>query len=301
MNRQSAWESSTLGTVATSNNYVELLQKADLDYTAIETPAYAEYNGQSLLIPNKKAILREDTGEVLGLVSNKYQLCQNRDALSFVNYIDGIELIKAGSFGMSGGGIYMIGQLPSVEVLGDTITPHLIFQNSHDGTASIKATICMLRIVCKNQFVSSFRDSPATVTISHRGELESKLIQANNTLSSVYEYVKHYDAFANDQVTQHVDSAMFNRIVEKYFAIPEDASDRTITNIVDCRNMFTLAYDADDNQNFKGTKWGVINAFSDYLTHKDPLKKGKNWEANKLFNTINPTYIDQFRRIVDAA
>ena len=93
---------------------------------------------------------------------------------------------------------------------------------------------------------------------------------------------------------------MFNRILEGYFKIPEDATDRMKSNILDCRDYFTQCYNVDDNQNFKGTKYGVINAFSDYITHKDPMKKSTNWEKSRFMNSINPYQMDQFRKIVEA-
>lgn len=297
--RTTTWASSTFGTEATSNNYIDLLNKADLNYQATMAPIFAEYNGQKVEVLDKKAVIREDTQELLGVVSNRYKICQNVDALSFIENINDIKLLKAGAVGTNNSTIYMIGQLSEVKVLGDIITPHIIFQNSHDGLCGIKATICMLRIVCQNQFVSTFEHSPATISIRHQGELDGKLIAARETMNSLYDYVKTYDQFANTMVAQKVDSKMFNRILESYFKIPEDATDRMKANIIDCRDRFIACYDVDDNQNFKGTKYGVINAFSDYITHKDPMKKTTNWEKSRFMNSISPYPMDQFRRIVE--
>ena len=297
--RTTTWASNTFGTEATSNNYIDLLNKANLNYQATTAPIFAEYNGQKVEVLDKKAVIREDTQELLGVVSDRYQVCQNVDALSFIESINDIKLLKAGALGTNNSTIYMIGQLPDVKVLGDIITPHIIFQNSHDGTSGIKATICMLRVICQNQFVSTFADSPATISIRHRGELDDKLIAARQTLSSLYDYIAAYDKFANTQVLQKVDRKMFNRIIESYFKIPEDATDRVKSNVLDCRKEFVIAYNAEDNQNFIGTKFGVINAFSDYITHKDPMKKTSNWEKSRFMNSINPYQMDQFRRIVE--
>lgn len=299
--RTTTWASNTFGTEATSNNYIDLLTKADLNYQATTAPIFAEYNGQKVEVLDKKAVIREDTQELLGVVSNRYKVCQNVDALSFIENINDIKLLKAGAVGLNNSTIYMIGQLPDVRVLGDIITPHIIFQNSHDGLSGIKATICMLRVICQNQFVSTFADSPATISIRHQGELDDKLIAARETMNSLYDYVKTYDQFANTMVAQKVDSQMFNRILESYFKIPEDATDRMKANIIDCRDRFITCYDADDNQNFKGTRYGIINAFSDYITHKDPTKKTSNWEKSRFMNSISPYQMDQFRKVLDAA
>lgn len=289
MTRTTTWNN--LGTEVTTNNFRELLQKSDLDYTAVTEDLFVEHEGTKIQVPNKKVVLREDTKEIFGIVSDRYQLCQNRDALDFVEYLDGVTLTRAGGIG---GTIWMIGTLPEVTVLGDTITPHLIFQNSHDGSCSIKTTICMLRMVCQNQFVASFKESPATISIRHQGDLEEKLLVARQTMQGVYDYVKNYDEVANFLVTKKVTPKKFNSIVEEFFAIPEDASDRTRNFILERRERFQEAYNADDNQNFKGTKWGLVNAYSDLITHEEYARKVVNWESNRFMNSLSPSTMNEF-------
>lgn len=283
MERTNTWNN--LGTLATQNDFDTLLEESGLNYTAVAEDLFTEVEGTKIQIPGRKVIMREDNQEVFGIVSDRYQICQNSDALEFVKYIDGVKLERAGSYGATA---WMIGALPEVKVLGDTITPHLIFQNSHDGSCSIKTTICMLRIVCQNQFVHSFKESPATISIRHYGNLEEKLVAARETMAGVYDYIAHYDQFANELAAKKVTLKKFNEIVEGYFKIPEECSPRTQSFILDRRERFIQAYNADDNQNFKGTKWGLINAFSDLITHEDYARKVNNWEANRFMNSLSP-------------
>ena len=296
MMRMSTWEN--VGTESHSNNYLDLLKEADLDYTVIAEDSFVEREGSKIMIPNQKVVLREDTNEVLGTVSSRYQLCQNRDALDFVEYLEGVSLLKAGS---NGGMVWMIGKLPEVEVLGDVITPHLIFQNSHDGSCSIKTTICMLRMICQNQFIATFKDSPATITIRHQGEMEKKLLAARETMQGVYNYVKNYEETASTLATEKITPKKFNEIVEGYFKIPEEASDRSTRIILEKRERFLEAYNADDNQNFRGSKWGVINAFSDFATHDEYVRKTDNWQTSKFLNSLSPASMTEFMRFIGAA
>lgn len=296
MVRMSTWEN--IGTTAETNDFRELLKSSDLDYNAIAKDLFVEHEGTKIQVPNKKVIMREDTQEVFGIVSDRYQLCQNREALDFVENIEGLSLMKAGGVG---GLVWMIGKLPEVTVLGDTITPHLIFQNSHDGSCSIKTTICMLRIVCQNQFISSFKDSPATINIRHQGELDKKLIVARETMQGVYEYVKNYEDVANHLAVEKVTPMRFNSIVEEYFKIPEEVSDRTKNSIIERRERFHEAYNADDNQNFKGTKWGLINAYSDLITHEEYSRKTNNWETNRFLNSLSPSTMNDFMNFIGVA
>lgn len=296
MNRVSTWES--VGFKSETNNVRDLLKSADLDYDAVTEDLFVEHEGVKIQVPNKKVVLREDTKEIFGIVSDRYQLCQNRDALDFIEYLDGVDLVKAGSVG---GLTWMIGKLPEVNVLGDSISPHLIFQNSHDGSCSIKTTICMLRIVCQNQFISSFKDSPATISIRHQGDMDQKLIVARETMQGVYDYVKNYNEVAGALAVKKVTPKKFNEIVEGFFKIPEDSSDRTRNFIIERREKFHEAYNADDNQNFKGSQWGLINAYSDLITHEEYARKTTNWETSRFINSLSPVTMNEFMKFIGAA
>lgn len=296
MTRMSTWEN--IGTKSEGDNYLSLLKAANLDYTVIAEDSYVEREGSKIMIPNQKVVLREDTNEILGTVSSRYQLCQNRDALDFIEYLEGVTLLSAGN---NGGMVWMIGKLPEITVLGDTVTPHLIFQNSHDGSCSIKTTICMLRIVCQNQFIAAFKDSPATITIRHQGEMEKKLLAARETMQGIYHHVQSYEETANTLATKKITPKKFNEIVEGYFKVPEEASERSTRIILDKRERFLEAYNAEDNQNFRGTKWGIINAYSDFATHEEYVRKTENWETSRFLNSLSPVSMTEFMKFIGAA
>ena len=295
--RTSTWIN--LGVNASTNDFDKLMQESGLDYNVVARDMKVEHAGKEIIIPGRKMIMREDTEDMFGIVSDRYQICQNRDALDFVKHINDLELIKAGS--TSSGYVYMIGQLPEMSVLGDTIRPHLIFQNSHDGSASVRATICMLRLVCQNQFVGTFANSPATVSVSHYGNVDEKLTIAKDTMVSTYEYIKNYEATATALATQKVTPKLFNQILENFFKIKEDYSERKIIKIENDRDLFLKAYEADDNGNFRGTKWGMVNAYSDYLTHYEPSRKSAAWEEKRFMWNLNPAYMDQFIEALNVA
>lgn len=295
--RNATWES--FGVKAEGNDLDNLLKAADLDYNAVARDLYVNVEGTEILVPEKKMIMREDTNQMFGIVSDRYQICQNRDALDFVRYIGDISLVKAGS--TSYGGAYLIGSLPEVNIMGDTIRPNLIFQNSHDGSSSIKATICMLRLVCQNQFVSAFKNSPATIRISHLGDMENKLELARDTLISVNDYLENFESEATELATQKITPFVFNKILDEFFQKKEEYSDRKNEKIEHDRELFMKAYNEEDNQNFQGTRWGMINAYSDYLTHYEPLRKTENWEEQRFIWTMNPKYMQLFLDMVKHA
>jgi phage/plasmid-like protein (TIGR03299 family) len=255
----------------------EVLNAANLNYNVVKKPMYLkDSSGNFIDFPDKKFTVVEGTDKILGVVSSKYEVCQNRDAFSFIDYIGGdevgFEYVKAGE--THSGLVYIIAKIPNVTLLGDAITPYIIFQNSHDGLNSVKATICPLRIICQNQFNISFRQSTNTVRIIHSSQMDSRMLAAREMMRDVAEYMETFEDTAVELATKKVryDDVikMFNDVF-KYD--PIKMSERQKQNFDDARNDFLSCYNSDDNQNFIGTAWGIMNGAADYLTHHKSVRK----------------------------
>ena len=57
--------------------------------------------------------------------------------------------------------------------------------------------------------------------------------------------------------------------------------------------MLFNSYNAEDNQNFKGTAWVLLNGFTDFVTHSSG-KKTPNEDTKFLQVTFNPLIIQNF-------
>jgi phage/plasmid-like protein (TIGR03299 family) len=256
--------------------------------------------GNLIDYPDKKFTVVEGTDRVLGVVSSKYEVCQNRDAFSFIDYIsgndEGFEYVKAGE--TQNCLIYIIAKIPDVTLMGDTITPYIIFQNSHDGFNSVKATICPLRIVCQNQFNVSFRESPNTVRIVHSSQMDNRMLTAREMMKDVATYMGTFEDTAEQLATKKITHEevlkIFNDVLEYK---PEKMSDRQRRNFDEMRTDFFSCYDANDNQNFKGTAWGVMNGAADFLTHRRTVRK-THPDTVFVNTTLLATALNQiFRRV----
>ena len=255
----------------------EVLNAAGLNYNVVKKHMYMENSsGQYVDFPDKKFTVIEGTDKVLGVVSSKYEVCQNRDAFNFIDYIggaeEGFEYVKAGQ--TQGGLVYIIAKIPKINLMGDAITPYIIFQNSHDGLNSIKATICPLRIVCQNQFNVAFKQSPNTVRIIHSSQMDSRILTAREMMRDVADYMKTFEETAEELATKKVAWNDVIKIFDDVFKYdPAKMSDRQLQNFANARSDFLSCYNTEDNQNFVGTAWGVMNGAADYLTHHRSVRK----------------------------
>lgn len=296
MNRLTTW--SNLGTdVKDCGNINDVLIKSNLNYE-VHTEKIKTSNG--LIIPGRVATVANINGvdTVLGDVSDKYTICQNIDAFDFVDNIsDELTFEKAGQ--TASGMVYIIAALPSVTVLDDEIKPYVILQNGHNGRYSFKTTIAPLRIVCQNQFNIAFKNSSNVISILHSSNMLNKMNSAEILLNSVANYMSEFNNNAIELATTKLSKSPEDIISEFFnFAKDDNVSKRVINKIEKDESAFINAYNAEDNQNFKGTVWGMTNAFSDFITHRE-VKNTKNASENKFMSvTFNPIAMANFINFV---
>ena len=273
----------------------EALSMGGLDYEVQKKPIYLADGTE---IHGYKSTVRDTDNHIYGIVSDKYNIVQNKDGFGFIDYLkDDIKFEKIGE--TSGGMIYLIASLAPIKILGDEFKPHLIFINSHNGRFQLQTTICPLRIVCQNQFNIAFRESPNTITIRHSSLAEVRLKEAFHVLKGTADYMKELNIKAEQWATTKVSNQQINQIIEELFPIKHDMKDFQIQRLEDSKLSFIQAYKINDNGNFQNTMWGLINAYSDYITHKEPIRKTSTAEENKFITvTFNPSLMMNFIQLV---
>lgn len=280
--RTATWNS--IGTDLNTKNFTDVLKKANLDYTVNATDTFIKFDGKDIVIPGRKTIVRDD-GHIYGVLSENYRPVQNADAFEFINYIDeDITFIKAGE--TYNGLIYIIGQLNEVDILGDKFTPHVIFQNSHNGGYSLATSICPLRIACQNQFNIAFKESESTFIIKHTKNAESKMAIAKETMKNISNYMKIFNEKANLFAAQKVSETQVTKFINFMFPIKDDMTEKAVEKLEEEKTKFIKAYMSDDNSNFRGSAWGLINGLTDYITHQEYKRKVENAGEKRFIDTI---------------
>ncbi len=106
-----------------------------------------------------KANLRDFDDQILGVVTDRYKVVQNADALAFTGALlgEGVWYEMAGSL-QNGKRIWLLAKLPEKYFIGgEQIEPYLVFSSLHDGSSAIKAAMTPIRVVCQNTLISHYR------------------------------------------------------------------------------------------------------------------------------------------------
>lgn len=293
--RTATWNA--IGTdVSACRNIDEVLAAAKLDY---EVKSEAMTTASGIIVPNRVATVanyEDGTQRYLGVVSDNYEICQNRTAFEFVDEIhEDLQFVKAGE--TRTGMIYVIGKLPSIDILGDEVTPHVILQNGHNGRYQLRSTIIPLRIVCQNQFNTAFRESPNTINIIHSSQLESRIVAAKNLLSGAAEYMQEFKANAEFLAGVKCSREACIKIINDYFMKDVKTEDMSVAQMEKVQSKIASlknAFLTDDNMNFQDNVLGLYNAFADFNTHKDIGSTKKHADSTFLTVTFDPNALAQF-------
>lgn len=269
----------------------QVLKKSRLDYEVYKEPVgVTDDRDRFEIVPNRFVTMRDTDRHMYDIVSDKYEVIQNRQAFDFVNYMgEDLQFEKAGE--TQSGMVYIIGKLPEVNILGDAFTPHVLFRNGFGGKIKITAAICPLRIVCQNQFNFAFRDTQNTITVRHVQNAERKLEEAREVLKMSADYMQELNAMAEQYVGIKLTPEQLDRVMEDLFPSDNTGAMNAYkrNRLETAREAFKKAYNADDNGNFRGTAWGVINAYTDFITHREPTGNTETKDEGKFMTvTFNP-------------
>lgn len=262
----------------------EALERAGLDWEVLQKPIFTE--GKE--IPHFMANVRSSDNSVLGVVSDRYKIVQNTEAFDFTDSLinDDVRYETAGSL-RNGRTIWLLAKMPQTEILGDKIDPYICFTNSHDGTGAIKVCVTPIRVVCNNSLNLALSKASRSWATKHMGSISSKLEEAKRALHLANNYMEKLDEEADRLANSKISDEEIHKVLDELFPISENASDRQKNNIQKAKEEIMVCYFAPDIMKFMGTKYGFINAVSDWCGHATPTRMTSDYQSNNWGRIID--------------
>lgn len=258
----------------------EALQLAELDWEVNARPIFTD-NG--IQIPNYVANTRSSDNKVLGVVTDKYKVVQNKDAFAFTDALLDHEAkyVTAGSL-RGGKNVWMLAQLPSTKILGDDVDNFLCFTNTHDGTGAVRVFTTPVRVVCSNTLNLALNTAKRSWSCRHMGNLEAKMHEATRTLELNNKYMEELNKMADQLANTTVTDDRIMEILAEMFPVNDDLSHRQIANMEEAKKEFMIAYYMPDIEKFRGTAWGAVNAMADMVAHSSPKRNTATYQENNF-------------------
>lgn len=260
---------------------------------SIKLPEYITPDGvngaRRIEVPGRIAVVREDTGDVLGVFKDSYETHQFSEAL--VDNVSGIVDESKGDLAIGSAGLLKNGavgwlQLDMPEnmttVNGVEFRPHLLATSSHDGTLATTYVRTVTAVVCDNTLTAALGEGGDRVKIKHSKYSALALGRARDVLGIVHgigdEFAREVAALSKIKVS----AAAFSRFVTAWAPMPEDAekNKRAATVAENKRAALTEMWKGDPRVTpWKGTGFGVVQAVNTYGIHSAALRNGSKDEG----------------------
>ena len=265
-------------------NSAEAIRLAGLDWEVVPKPLFLEDGRQ---IPGYVANTRTSDNSVLGVVTEKYKIVQNKEAFAFTDNIIGgdVRYETAGSL-KNGKSVWLLAHLPKTSILGDDVVPYLCFNNSHDGQGAIRVFMTPIRVVCNNTLNIALDGAQRFWSTRHMGNLEAKLAEASHTLGLANKYMEELSKQADILAHTSISREKIDEVIAEMFPIHTEDSDRHIANMKKARNDMMVCYYMPDIRKFNGTQWGLINAVADYCDHTAPMRNTQGYAENNFSRVV---------------
>ena len=163
----------------------EAIAAAGLDYE-VELTRLETVDG--IPVPQRRAVVRTDTSEAIGVVGRGYVPVQNQECFGFLDAVvseGGLRYHTAGALG-KGERIWLLAKLPDqiqIKNSADVVDKFLLLSNSHDGSAALRVYFTPVRVVCQNTLnMAEVRARGQGISILHKGDLTSKIREAQRVL-----------------------------------------------------------------------------------------------------------------------
>lgn len=288
--------------VESAVNSADAIRLASLDWQVDKTALrYTDSLGTVREQKEVYAMVRRDTGAMLGSVGSRYTPIQNSKGFEFLDSVIGSFGAKYETAGAIYGGrkVWMLVKLPdhSFRVNGtDEMTSYALFTNPHDGIGSAYCYPTTERVVCANTFRVSLQDKNKGIAIRHTGNVDMKIDEAKFALGlsvdSMHRFAKEAESLAqtrlpdaefyvNDVLNCVLDvtaadcekgaglleqvlkvSGAERKLAERRFARKIEKRGEILTDILN-------RYESEKNgvAGMRGTAWAGFNAVTEFADH----------------------------------
>ena len=255
----------------------EALAAACLDWE-VNSMLVHDYRGN--VIPGYKANTRDSDGSVLGIVSTRYAIVQNKDAFDFTDSLIGENMRYETAGSLRGGRqVWLLGKMPERYICGDKTEPYIAFTNTHDGSGAVRICMTPIRVVCNNTLNAALSTAKRSWSARHVGNIEQKLEEARETLQLAEEYMDALKAKGEELALQPYTVTDASKAIKLLLDV-KNLKDKQKEQAQKAEEQIIACMFAPDLANFFNTKWAFINGISDYIGHAEPSRHTKNYAAN---------------------
>lgn len=293
----------------------EAIELANLDYEVQKAPVHAEIVNEdgSISTPifkDRFATYRTDNNALLGQVSSRYEIVQNKDAfLFFDSIIDSGEAIfeTAGAL-LEGQKIFVTAKLPDdILVGGEPCNKYIMLTTGHDAKSPIIAGFTPIRVVCNNTLQAAMRGLDNKVVINHTASAKGRLSEASKVMNIGSKYMVEVEAMFNDMAKKTITDQQLKSYIENVMRpetkLMDEEEEYEVSSFfkkrVDSIYSFALSHPTQVTRAAEGTVWGAYNAISGHFNHNVKFEDSEKKFRSLMFGNANNYIQKGFKKALE--
>ena len=274
----------TIGTEVDSNKSISTVFKENgLDWEVLQKPVHDSV----VDVHNSVINYRSDNNGFLGIVSNShYKVVNNIDAFNFIDDLNSFTMEKVGMMN-EGQEVFVVGKMNTMFEISenDQVQLYASFIHGHNGKSAIRLIITPIRMFCTNQLNLMLSNAAFSYSIRHSGDVYNKLCRIQQAFNMNTEYMLELGTKLHG-MTQAEANMSIDDFLDKLIPLESES-----TKVVNRReNIISTIRDLynnkDDNQNYKGTQFGMLNAVADYVSHQKIKQFSPESNTKAFFKSI---------------
>jgi phage/plasmid-like protein (TIGR03299 family) len=249
----------------------EALKLAGLDWDVEMIQCTKTFNGKLVEIPNRFSTTRMTDGKDFGIVSDDYEVYNNRDAFAFLNKVtdqnSGEALISTAGSLLGGARSFITLKLTNAfTVRGDDAHDlYLTATNSHDGNQAFTVYATPIRAVCENTVHLGLARARSKWTLKHRVPLDQQAAVAREVLEMGFNYETEFQKEVDKLCDISVTTDKFFEIVDELIPAGKRSHDTAVEEVMAIwKNEPTVQMGAGGKN-----AWTAFNSLTYWTDHKE--------------------------------
>jgi len=240
-------------------------------FEPIEAPLTADYNGTTVEVPNRKAIIRSDTGEVISTVGIDYKVVNNATVFSEFDTalaeseIDLTGAYKRVSICRGGAQTILAYSFPAYQTtitdreVGDVVRLTTLARNSYDGGSMFMARFSQDRLACKNSMVGMSDISYFAGKHTQNLQVEHAVEKIKQSINVYCKNADLYKRWSKETITIKTAQRCFEKLCVKK-GYTTEFNEKKVNEHLD---QFAI-----ESQKLGRTKWALYNTLTHIATHQ---------------------------------
>ena len=253
-------------------------------------------------IPGKKAVVRSDNNDCLGIVSDGYKVLQNTEAFKFFEpFIENnmATLETAGSL-FNGRKVFILAKIAGDDMVidekyNDTVEKYILLSNAHDASSAVRVGFTSVRVVCNNTLTCAEESKDSQlIRVHHTGKLVENMEQLRNTMDLVNQQFiateEMYKQLASmpyntGDLEKYIKRIFSKKSLEKMYETPSEYSEEEVSKAR--KRLIQRAEEVFEMEPVHN-RWTMYNAVNYYFNHD----KGRTLET-----TYNSMWFGDTKRL----